>query len=186
MIHYQVRCDGGHEFDGWFKDSATFDRQVKRGQVECPVCGERKVTRALMAPALPRGASLPVLPAPTPGPGAPAGANHSDNPQTSPALQVSSGPQTASAAQHSPGPDKVVSSTKIPDQVRAMLQRMRAEIEGNCDYVGRGFADEARRIHRGETERRGIYGEASPEEAESLSEEGIPVSRIPWVDRAES
>ncbi|MGH7108241.1 MAG: DUF1178 family protein, partial [Acetobacteraceae bacterium] len=39
MIHYQVRCQAGHEFDGWFKDSATFDRQVKRGLIECPVCG---------------------------------------------------------------------------------------------------------------------------------------------------
>lgn len=73
----------------------------------------------------------------------------------------------------------------MPDQVRALLQRMRSEIENNCDYVGPGFADEARRIHRGESERRGIYGEATPEEARSLNEEGIDVKRIPWVERAD-
>lgn len=155
MIHYQVRCRSGHEFDGWFKDSSTFDRQVKRGQVECPLCGDRDVTRALMAPALPRAAAPPA-----PAPAAPA---------PDPAKETG----------------KIVSSRKMPDQMRAALQRVRAEIESNCDYVGPGFADEARRIHRGESERRGIYGEASQEEAEALSEEGVPVSRIPWVDRAE-
>ncbi len=155
MIHYQVRCSDGHEFDGWFKDSATFDRQVKRGQIECPTCGDRKVARALMAPALPRAVAPPAPPAPAPAP--PAAGE----------------------------PAKAVSGKGMPDQMRATLQRMRAEIESNCDYVGPGFAEEARRIHRGESERRGIYGEASQEEAESLHEEGIPVSRIPWVDRAE-
>ncbi len=41
MIHYQVRCSRDHEFDGWFKDSATFDKQVKRGMVECPSAATR-------------------------------------------------------------------------------------------------------------------------------------------------
>jgi hypothetical protein len=62
---------------------------------------------------------------------------------------------------------------------------MRAEVEKNCEYVGPGFTEEARRIHRGESARRGIYGEATPEQAESLSDEGISVARIPWVDRAD-
>ena len=73
----------------------------------------------------------------------------------------------------------------MPDQVRAMLQKIRAEVEKNCDYVGEKFADEARRIHRGESDKRGIYGETSPTEAEALAEEGIEVSRIPWVPRAD-
>jgi hypothetical protein len=66
-----------------------------------------------------------------------------------------------------------------------MLQKIRAEVERNCDYVGPDFADEARRIHRGEIEPRGIYGEASEEQAESLIDEGIEVARIPWVPRAD-
>jgi hypothetical protein len=73
----------------------------------------------------------------------------------------------------------------MPDHVRAMLQRLRAEVEKTCDYVGREFAEEARRIHRGESSRRGIYGEATPAEAEALADEGIDVARIPWVPRAD-
>ena len=60
-----------------------------------------------------------------------------------------------------------------------MLQRMRAEVEKHCDYVGPQFAEEARKIHRGESDKRGIFGETSPEQAEALAEEGIEVSRIP-------
>lgn len=73
----------------------------------------------------------------------------------------------------------------VPDHVRAMLQKLRAEVERNCDYVGPGFADEARRIHRGESDKRGIYGESTPEQAEALADEGIEVARIPWVPRAD-
>ena len=42
MIHYELRCSQDHEFDGWFKDSAAFERQAKRGLVECPHCGETR------------------------------------------------------------------------------------------------------------------------------------------------
>ncbi len=77
----------------------------------------------------------------------------------------------------------------VPDHVRAMLQKLRAEVERNCDYVGPGFAEEARRIHRGESGpregARGIYGESTPEQAEALADEGIEVARIPWVPRAD-
>ena len=73
----------------------------------------------------------------------------------------------------------------MPDHLRAMLQRVRAEIERTCDYVGAEFAEEARRIHNGASERRGIYGETTPDQAEALAEDGIEVARIPWVPRAD-
>ena len=155
MIHYQLQCDQVHAFDGWFKDSATFDKQAKRGLIECPECGSTSVERALMAPAVPKkGNTLPV----TVKPQAPAVA---------------------------PPPPAPVAGGRLPAQMVAMLQRMRAEVEKHCDYVGPEFADEARRIHRGEVDERPIYGEASDEQAESLAEEGINVSRIPWVPRAD-
>ena len=78
-----------------------------------------------------------------------------------------------------------VAGERLPDHVRAMLQRVRAEVEKNCDYVGDKFADEARRIHRGESDARGIYGETTPDQAEALADEGIEVNRIPWVPRAD-
>lgn len=160
MIHYQLRCTSTaeeHAFDGWYKDSAAFDTLAKAGLVECPVCGGTEVARALMAPAIPkkgRPARNAVVPAPAPAaepPQAPA----------EPAGQAAAGP--------------------MPAQMRAMLQRLRQEVERNCDYVGADFAEEARRMHNGESERRGIFGEATDAETEALREEGIEVARIPWV-----
>ncbi len=152
MIHYQLRCTEAHAFDGWFKDSATFEKQVARGLIECPECGDTAVERALMTPAVAskKGESLPV--------------------PVQPRLPAT--------------PDKVAAG-RIPAQMLAMLQRMRAEVEKHCDYVGAEFAEEARRIHRGEVDERPIYGEATEEQAESLAEEGINIARIPWVPRAD-
>lgn len=50
MILFKLKCDGDHEFEGWFRDGATFDRQNARGQVSCPQCGSSNVDKAPMAP----------------------------------------------------------------------------------------------------------------------------------------
>jgi hypothetical protein len=68
-----------------------------------------------------------------------------------------------------------------PAQMRTMLIAMRQQVEQNCDYVGERFAEEARRIHYGEVDPRGIYGEATADESHALAEEGIEFGRIPWV-----
>jgi hypothetical protein len=166
MIHYDLRCAAGHEFDGWFKDSAGFEAQAKAGFVECPVCGSTEVTKRLMAPAIPKKGRSRVKEAEPLGepPGAP--------PVAAPPPLPPPGSSQAAA-----GP--------VPAQVVALLQRMRAEVEKNCDYVGPGFAEEARRMHRGESDRRGIYGEASDADTEALQEEGIEIARLPWVPRAD-
>lgn len=82
-------------------------------------------------------------------------------------------------------PAMAVVPDRLPAHIRAGLQKMRAEVERNCDYVGTDFAAEARRIHDGESAPRGIYGESTVEQAEALAEDGIAVSRIPWVPRAD-
>ena len=150
MIHYDLQCGADHRFDGWFKDSANFDKQAARGLLECPICGDAKIERALMTPSVPKkGRAL--VPVPAKPPEAPI----------------------------------AVAGPRMPDQVRSMLMRMRQEVERNCDYVGEEFADEARRIHNGESTRRGIYGEATSDDVEALAEDGIEVARIPWIPRAD-
>lgn len=57
MIKYQLCCPGDHEFEGWFRDSADFDRQVEDGLLECPGCGSAEIRKAIMAPAIARSAS---------------------------------------------------------------------------------------------------------------------------------
>jgi hypothetical protein len=148
MIHYQLQCPRDHAFDGWFPGSAAFESQAQRGLLECPVCGSADVTRALMAPAVPKKGNA-LTPAP------------------------------AKAVAPSAG-------ETLPDGVRAALQRLRAEVEKNFDYMGDKFADEALRIHKGEIDPRGIYGEATPEQAEALADEGVQLAQIPWLPRADS
>lgn len=62
-----------------------------------------------------------------------------------------------------------------------MLKGIREHVETNFENVGTDFAEEARRIHYGEAEERDIYGDATPDEAEALCEEGIPFATMPWA-----
>jgi hypothetical protein len=157
MIHYQLRCAAGHEFDGWFKDSDGFEAQAASGFVACPSCGNTDVMRALMTPGIPRkGRELVPV-------------------QVSVPAALPDGPIGLPAA-----------GGVIPDSVRVALQKLREEVERNCDYVGADFAEEARRIHNGDTTARGIYGESTDEEAEALEEDGIAFARIPWAPRNDS
>lgn len=75
---------------------------------------------------------------------------------------------------------------QVSDQVGEVLSQLRDYIEANSDYVGSGFAEEARKIHYGEAEKRSIYGEASAKEASDLREEGIDAVIVPWSRRQDS
>lgn len=70
-----------------------------------------------------------------------------------------------------PGPSR--------EMMMEMVSQVRRHVEDNFDYVGGAFAREARAIHEGKSEARGIYGEASPEEARALVEDGVPVAPLP-------
>jgi hypothetical protein len=70
---------------------------------------------------------------------------------------------------------------EVAERILEAAVEMRKEVEANCDYVGGQFADEARKIHYGEADERGIYGEASDEETQELDDEGIDVIKLPNV-----
>ncbi len=72
---------------------------------------------------------------------------------------------------------------EVAERILEAAIQMRKEVEENCEYVGDQFADEARKIHYGETDERGIYGEASEEETRELDDEGIPVIKLPNIRR---
>ena len=142
MIVFQLNCGKGHSFDIWFKDGNTADRQLARGMVECPECGDRKVGKALMAP------------------------------------RVNS---TGIGAKGDKVPEQ--NMAVLASNMRAQLAEVRRQVEENCDYVGDKFAEEARKIHYGEADARGIFGEANEDQHRELAEEGIEVARIPWLPR---
>jgi hypothetical protein len=157
MILYTLCCAKGHEFESWFKDSKTYERQEKRALIPCPACGSAKVTRALMTPRIGKSgkkSEAVEVAVPVEATAAPA-----------------ADPQMAAFAQH------------MPKEMRETLLKLRQQVEKNCDYVGGNFAEEARKIHYGEADKRGIYGETSEKEAEALVEEGIEFGRVPWIPR---
>jgi hypothetical protein len=139
MILFKLRCAAAHEFEGWFRDGATYERQAARALIACPECGDTAIEKAPMAPRLAR----------------PAGSAEKVAPPS-------------------------------PEQLRQMLRALRCSVEKSCEYVGERFAEEARRIHNGESKARGIYGEASEADADALNDDGIEVARIPWIPSSDA
>ena len=140
MIRYDLICDKGHEFDGWFRDSEAFEKQIKRHLISCTHCGSEDVTKQLMSPGIPTKSN-----------------RKDDTPQKMLAGTVDSRSQ----------------------MLLKMMREVRKNVEENAEYVGDRFVDEARKIHYAESEKRGIYGEAKPEDAKALIEEGIEVHPLP-------
>ena len=89
-----------------------------------------------------------------------------------------------------PQPSDLAASANLPSglasELRAVMQRVRNHVEANCDYVGDRFADEARAMHYGETEERGIYGKASAKQAADLHDEGIEVLPLPTEPKSDA
>jgi len=151
MIRYSLRCDRGHAFESWFQSSSAYETQEKRKLVNCPVCGSAKVERAIMAPQ----------------------------------IVSKKGRDNAIPAPAAPTPADVTAPTSTPllmaqeRELRAKLRELRDHIVKNADNVGERFPNEARKMHYGDIEHRPIYGEASPDEARALIEEGVEVSPLP-------
>ncbi len=143
MIAYDLKCTRGHVFEAWFRDSAAFDGQRRSGRVPCPVCGDKKVVKALMAPTVARGG------------------------------EEKNGGEPCAAG------EKEATAHGLK-----MLFKLREEVEKHCDPVGDKFAEEARKIHYGEVDKRNIYGQATTEESQELRDEGVEFGEIPWLPRA--
>lgn len=66
-------------------------------------------------------------------------------------------------------------------EIETALAALRREVEANSEYVGMNFVSEARRMHAGDSPERAIHGEARPDEARKLIEEGVPVAPLPFL-----
>jgi hypothetical protein len=158
MIRYALNCEHGHTFESWFQNSTTYDKQAKRGLVACPICGSAKVEKAIMAPRLSRS-----------------------DVEASPAVPMPPVPHLPVPRQPVPMPANAPLAVMSPPEreLRKKLKELREHITKNADYVGARFPEQARKIHYGEIEHRSIYGEASPDEAKELHEEGIAFHPLP-------
>jgi len=151
MIRYTLNCDHGHAFESWFQDSTAYEAQEKRKLVSCPVCGSAKVERAIMAPQI-------------------VSKKARDSAASAPAAAT----EVAAAA-----PASMPLLMAQERELRAKLKELRDHIVKTADNVGERFPNEARKMHYGDIEHRPIYGEASPDEARSLIEEGVEVTPLP-------
>lgn len=151
-------CASSHRFEGWFASVDEFQSQIERGLVACPVCGDTTVQRLPSAPHVLSSASR--------------------------ALVVSNDARSAAQAQASAAADTptsnavALSDAESPSGELALqtawLQAV-AHVMANTVDVGHRFAEEARRIHYGEAEERPIRGQATPEEARALHDEGVEI-----------
>lgn len=143
MIVFDLACQAGHRFEGWFGSSADFEGQQLRGLVCCPQCGSGDVAKAPMAPAVPR-----------------------------------KGNQLAPAR-----PEQAMAGGALPAEVQAALGKLaqlQAETLKGSRYVGTAFADKSRAMHYGEQPAEVIHGQATPEQAQDLLEEGVAVLPLPF------
>jgi hypothetical protein len=161
MIRYALACDAGHAFESWFPSSAAYDEQAERGLVSCPVCGSSRIAKQLMRPSIAR----------------------TDRAEAATALQSDTLPAPMpSTPVQPPVPNPPVALFSEQERaLRQMLREVREQVVRNAEHVGDRFVDEARRMHYGETEHRSIYGEAKPEEARELVEEGVAIMPLPVI-----
>ena len=151
MIRYTLRCERGHQFESWFQSSAAYESQERRHLIDCPACGSDKIERAIMAPQI-------------------VSKKGRERAQPAPAAPVEATPTESTSL--------MMAQER---ELRSKLKELRDHIVKNADNVGDRFPNEARKMHYGDIEHRPIYGEASPEEARVLFDEGVEVSPLPTL-----
>ncbi|MEC8109489.1 MAG: DUF1178 family protein [Pseudomonadota bacterium] len=175
MIKYQLICDQSHEFEGWFQSSVAYDEQAASGLLCCPICDSDQVKRALMAPNIASAKRRKTA------------ADQSPASETNESARA--GPATPdwheASAGHAatPGRAPVLQAEQVQAYGAALaeLRQLRQKLIKNCRDVGDNFAEEARKIHYGEVEAEGIYGQTTEEEREALKDEGIEIFDMPWA-----
>ena len=144
-----LRCAAGHAFEGWFVSEDDYGSQRERGLLDCPVCGNAEVVRLPSAPRL--------------------------------NLSGARAPAAQAVASEPSAPASVTSlvDTSLHGAIAQRFAEAVAEVLKNTEDVGTRFAEEARRIHYGETDSKAIRGQATPQEREALADEGIEVFTLP-------
>ncbi|WP_394790889.1 DUF1178 family protein [Rhodoferax sp.] len=144
-----LQCAHQHAFEGWFGSEEDFQSQLTRGLVECPMCGSTHIVKMLSAPRLNFGA-----------------------------VQVSA---TGSAAATEPSrvPAVTPAAAAAEPDLQVAWMKMLRHVMANTEDVGSQFAEEARKMHYGESDARNIRGQATAEETEALLDEGIDVMPLP-------
>lgn len=162
MKVFDLGCEAGHSFEGWFGSDDDYAQQQASGLLECPFCASHTISKRLSAPRL----NLRT------------GTGREDGPDATPESAASADGGEGGVPMPPVRPPSPEAAATMALMQKAWLKAMRHVIEHTEDVGGR-FAEEARRIHYGESPERGIRGQATPQERESLMEEGIEVVPLP-------
>lgn len=173
MIAFDLICPDEHRFEAWFKSGAAFDQQKAAGLLECPFCGSTDIKKAIMAPnvAAKGNSRSEICPSQKT---RPSQAVHKRGIQ-GPDVNAAVAPQTDQA-----------SLAELRSEILELGKKIMQQVEKNCDNVGDAFPEEARKIHYGEAQERGIYGKASPQEAQKLQDEGIDLVPLPVLPKTDA
>lgn len=182
MLVLNLACSHDHRFEGWFGSNADFQSQTERGLLSCPVCADPSVRRMPSAPHL----NVSHLRAE----GGVAAQHERVKAEQGGAVGPDRGGVPAGNPGHSsavaPAPPVAAQPIQAGLDPQQQLQRLKAQlmqavqhVMASTEDVGTQFAEEARRIHYGESEERGIRGQATPDEAAALEDEGISVIALP-------
>ncbi len=167
MICFDLHCQFGHGFEGWFGSSDDYASQLSRGLIACPVCGDGQIAKSLCAPNIGRKSNQSAISKPA----------ETSESASAPIAAAPAIPENSAPIAHSNAP---ILPESITAPMIAKLAEMQQAVLEKSEWVGRGFADEARSIYYGESDDRMIHGEASPSEAASLAEEGIQIAPLPF------
>jgi len=160
---FDLQCDNGHVFEGWFASSDAFETQRENGLLTCPLCNSHHVHKQLSAPRLNMGRGT-----------APQEQHASDSHSDSEPVDTQRTEKTQ-ATPHNAAP--------IPAQLQTQLQaqflRHMRQLVRSADDVGVRFAEQARSMHEGEIAHRPIRGTATREEQHALVRDGVPIMSVP-------
>ena len=159
-----LQCGQQHVFEGWFGSEDDFQDQLKRGLVQCPLCGDATILKRLSAPRLNLGGAREKSGDAVPG--------QSRDPSADSSRES---PPDDSREEASPARQDLVAGPQVDPALAAAWMAVAKRIIANTDDVGDKFAEEARKIHYGETKERSIRGKASADETQALLDEGIAV-----------
>lgn len=161
MKVYDLSCDNGHSFEGWFADEADYLQQQETALLSCPLCNSHTIHKLLSAPRLNlRGDSMASK------------AENQNAPLHEPANLTPFSEQTEATNALNPNARR--------EQAQHWLSEMRSALAKTED-VGESFPEQARLMHQGELEAKPIRGMASMEETVELIKEGVPILPVPAI-----
>lgn len=166
MIVFDLRCGHGHVFEAWFRSSSDYESQRARSLISCPLCNDTMIDKAVMAPNIGAKSNQRASASPPP------------EQRTEQLPAEVRGAPAASTNLPAPPVQKGGPALEEAKRVLAQVAVLQAQMLEKSQWVGKAFVDRARAMHQGDEPAQLIHGQATPQEARELAEEGVAVAPL--------